>query len=72
MNRKIVILFLATWIFGLFFIILHATLDLNIYIFRFIFFALVIMIVFLSLCIGGFVFDSNIKLFRKLFKNKSK
>ena len=70
MNRKIVILFLATWIFGLFFIILHATLDLNIYIFRFIFFALVIMIVFLSLCIGGFVLDSNIEFSKNIFKKK--
>lgn len=70
MNRKIVILFLATWIFGLFFIILHAILDLNIYIFRFIFFALVIMIVFLSLCIGGFVLDSNIEFFKNIFKKK--
>ena len=70
MNRKSVILFLATWIFGLFFIILHAILDLNIYIFRFIFFALVIMIVFLSLCIGGFVLDSNIEFFKNIFKKK--
>ncbi|MFB6348752.1 hypothetical protein ACFBZI_04780 [Moraxella sp. ZJ142] len=72
MNKKTVILFLATWLSIVLFIILHAVLDLNIYIFRFIFFALVIMIVFLSLCIGGFVFDSNIKLIKNFFKKDNK
>ncbi len=72
MNKKTVILFLTTWLAGLLFMILHAVLDFNIYIFRFLFFILVIMVIFLSLNIGGSVFGSNINLLKKILKKNDK
>mgnify|MGYP000911521900 CR=1 FL=1 len=72
MNKKIIYIFIIVWLFGVITGVLGFFVDINIYIHNIIFAILALFTILLSLCIGGFVLDSNIKLFKKLFKNKSK
>lgn len=72
MNKKIVYTFIMVWLFGVITGILMFFIDINIYLFRFILFVFFVVIVFLSLNIGGFVAMSNWNIVKKIFKNKVK
>lgn len=70
MNKKIISMFIIVWLFGVITGVLGFFVDINIYIHNIIFAILALSTIFLSLCIGGFVLDSNIEFFKNIFKKK--
>lgn len=73
MNKHIIYAFIAVWLFGIITGILGFLIDINIYIHNIILVVIpAFFTILLSLCIGGFVFDSNIKFFKKILRKKIK
>lgn len=72
MNKHVIYTFIAVWLFGIITGILGFLIDINIYIHNIILAILAFFTIFLSLCIGGFVFDSNIKFLKKFLRKKIK